>query len=81
MQQWKKRSEMCIICNCGDAGEDFLNAFASASHEMVKAKNAMLKCKLATVDPEAARQYDKVAKAMARLIRDWRRLEQEREAR
>lgn len=71
---------MCIICNCGDDGDEFLSAFASARIEMKRAKEAMLKCSQVATTTSDRAKYDTTHKAMARLIREWNRLEESRES-
>ena len=70
---------MCIICNCGDEGDEFLYAFELSRDAMGNAKEAMLKCtKTAKTQQDRAR-YDAVHKAMVRLTHAWNRLEERRE--
>jgi hypothetical protein len=77
---------MCIICNCGDDGDEFLSAFEQARAGMKAAKAAMLKCAESAVHPatsapyhEARARYDAMHKKIARLLREWNSIEQERE--
>lgn len=70
---------MCIICNCGDTGDEFLIAFEGVKHEMKRAKDLILKCSQVAVDAESRRQYDATHKAITRMIHDWNRLEEFRE--
>jgi len=77
---------MCIICNCTKGGSaeeevanmmkacDFLDSFEVARSSMRRA--AGLIHTLSKID----RRYDRTHKRMIRLIRDWNRIEQEREA-
>ena len=64
---------MCIICNCGADGENFLASFSLSRDAMKKAKDEMMKC--SSVD----RRYDAIHKKMVRLIKEWNSIEQERE--
>ena len=68
---------MCIICNAGDVGDDFLSAFESSRSAMRDAAKAMLKVKAAA--PQHAAQYDRAHKQMVRLIREWNKVEMLRE--
>jgi hypothetical protein len=70
---------MCIICNCGDAGFDFLTDHGAAAGRMRAAKAKMLECSRIATEPEQRKRYDRMHKKMARLIREWNRIEQERE--
>lgn len=70
---------MCIICNCGDTGDAFLLAHTGAANRMKLAAEAMLKCAMIAPTPEQRRQYDRTHKKIVRQLRDWNRLEQERE--
>jgi len=79
---------MCIICHCGDEGDDFLTEFARTSAAMARAKQSMLKCSHTAVDPvtkapdlKARAAYDKTHKKIARMLREWNSIEQEREHR
>jgi hypothetical protein len=66
---------MCILCNCGFDGpaDEFLGAFEASRRIMKRATEEMGRC--ARID----RRYDKTHKRMVRLMRDWNRIEQERE--
>jgi hypothetical protein len=70
---------MRIICNCGDDGEAFYMGHYRASVAIGKAKDAMLKCSQTAKDEAARRRYDAMHKKIARMLRDWNRIEQERE--
>lgn len=72
---------MCIICNCGSGdGDDFLVTFESARIAMNQAKEAMLKCSKTATSEEAKDRYDATHKKMAKLIREWNKLEEFRES-
>lgn len=66
---------MCIVC----ISEDFLHHFSLAHREMKKATQAMLKVSQNSYTPELAKNYDKVHKKMLRVMKQWARIEQERE--
>jgi len=70
---------MCIICNCGDTGDRFLSEHYAAKLAIEKAKLTMLGCSKVATTPEARKRYDSTHKAMAKLLRDWNRLEELRE--
>jgi hypothetical protein len=70
---------MCIICNCGDIGDEFLCEFGRARASMKSAANWMLKCSQVAKTPEQRKSYDATYKRMVRLMSDWNRLEQQRE--
>lgn len=74
---------MCIICNMPDfdkSGDEFLVAFDDARQRMREATEAMLRCSKVANTLEARERYDATHKRMKRLMADWNRLEQEREA-
>jgi len=72
---------MCIMCNVGfDLGDRFMDEFASARVHMNRAAAAMLECKAAAKSIAVSKQYDRTHKAMVKLIRDWNRLQEMREA-
>jgi uncharacterized coiled-coil DUF342 family protein len=71
---------MCIICNCGDDGDEFLTAHSRTSGAMQEAKDAMLKCSQTATDPAVRKRYDAMHKKITRMLRDWNRIEQERES-
>jgi len=75
---------MCIICNMPDfkdgVADDFLSKFSVASQAMTAAATAMLECAKIANTPEARSRYDATHKKMVQMVRDWNRLEQEREA-
>lgn len=70
---------MCIICNAPEAGDDFLTHFHRASEHMRRAAAAMHKASEETAQLVDQVRYDKTHKAMVRLIRQWNRIEHERE--
>ena len=75
---------MCIICECDTlhgvhSGSDFLTAYGRARREMDLAASAMLHCSQVASSREARMQYASTHKRMRAMIRDWNRLEQERE--
>jgi hypothetical protein len=70
---------MCIICNCGDDGDEFLLAFERARSGMKASKVAMLKCSQVAADVATQARYDAMHKKIARLLREWNAIEQERE--
>ena len=70
---------MCIICNCGDDGARFLEAFARSRTSMKDAHDAMLQCSKEVDDPEKRARYDSMYKRMARIISEWNAIEHERE--
>lgn len=78
---------MCIVCNCGEVGDDFLAEFSAARGAMERAKKAMLICAQSAKHhesgepiPVARRSYDRAHKKMVRLCREWNAIEAEREA-
>ena len=72
---------MCIICECGtsDASEEYLMSHEKTKLEMRKAAKAMLECSKVAITKEGRKSYDNTHKKMVKLIRDWNRIEQERE--
>lgn len=77
---------MCIVCNCGEVGDDFLAYFSAARDAMERAKKAMLICAQSakrhdSVEPipVARISYDRAHKKMVRLCREWNAIEAERE--
>jgi hypothetical protein len=76
---------MCIICNMGHNDEGiakadlFLGKFRVAGKAMKEASDALLVASDYTIDPAHKRRYRRIQKQMAKLTRDWNRLEQERE--
>jgi hypothetical protein len=73
---------MCIICNAktSDFAVEFLSQFDRSRSAMQSAATAMLECSRNAATPDSKKRYDMTHKAMMRLIRDWNRLEQVREA-
>jgi len=65
---------MCIVCNCEDAGDEFLVEYERARTAMDRAAQAMLAC--SKID----RRYDRSHKALVKLCREWNKIEHEREA-
>ena len=65
---------MCIVCNCDEAGDDFLIKFERARSAMKEATEAMRRCS------EIHRDYDRTHKLMVKLTREWNRVEQQRES-
>ena len=74
---------MCIVCNCDGGGYQhgaaFLSEFERARKAMADSAAAMLRCAEVAPDPDDRERYDRTHKQMVRLIRDWNRLEQQRE--
>lgn len=70
---------MCIVCKCGDAGEEFLFEFAKAQSSMKSAGTAMLRCAESAKEVNAKRQYSMIHKKMVRILREWNAIEHERE--
>lgn len=77
---------MCIICNFttpdeqfGGCGDRFLSAFSASRANMKRAADEMLICSKTAPTPEARKLYGRAHKKMVRIIRDWNRIEQERE--
>ena len=79
---------MCIICAMEvtadlkdiNTAEDFLSAFLRARVNMQESARLMKLCSKVAIRPETRKQYDKTHKKMVRLIREWNKLEQFREA-
>lgn len=71
---------MCIVCNCGDTGGEFLCEFARAQAAMKSAAQKMLECSKVATTPEQRWRYDATYKRMVKLIRQWNGLEQFRES-
>lgn len=71
---------MVILCNADEAAaERYLIEDQDARRHMRAAADAMLECSKTAKDAETAARYDAAHKKMVRLMRDWNRLEQERE--
>lgn len=70
---------MCIICECADAGESFLDAYDTTRRYLKRATQLMLDCSKVAVTPEARKAYDATHKRMRRLMRDLNRIEHTRE--
>jgi hypothetical protein len=76
---------MCIVCNCGDFGGEFVCAFTAAQSYMKAAADAMLKCSQVAIrldkqpDYEQRRQYDAAHKQIVRVMREWNKIEHQRE--
>ena len=76
---------MCIICNLRDPMRDveeataFLDAYSAAQTAMAKAAEALLRVSKLDMAPEQRRQYDHMHKRMKHIIRDWNKIEHERE--
>ena len=77
---------MCMLCHCGDDGEKFLSAFEDSRTAMKRAIAAIHTCSGTALHPvtrvpyhEARTQYDRMHKKMVRLLREWNKIEQERE--
>jgi len=73
---------MCIICNMpdfkDDIASDFLSEFAAAQKAMKRATDAMLRVSKEAYPAHRAR-YDGIHKEMVRQMREWNKLEQQRE--
>jgi hypothetical protein len=67
---------MCIVCECGEVGLDFLSKFEKSRYEMKEAKAAMLKCVESTADKEVKKCYSVIHKKMVKLLKEWNRLEE-----
>jgi hypothetical protein len=59
--------------------EAFLFEFRHAQEHMKKSAAALLDVRALPADKAARKRYDRAHKKMVRLIRDWNRIEQERE--
>lgn len=77
---------MCIICNCGNTGDEFLSEFIAARSALERASALMLECSKTATRPtnndpffEARAKYDSIHKKMVKILRDWNRIEHERE--
>lgn len=72
---------MCIVCNAGDDGLEFVEKFAHASKTMSQATAAMLRC--ATVhggiSVEQQRRYGEIHREMVKMVRAWNDIEHRRE--
>ena len=70
---------MCIVCNCDNKGIEFLDHFSQAKKKMKEASVLMLECSKVAKDIEAKKRYDKAHKKIVRIIKDWNKIEHERE--
>lgn len=71
---------MCIICNAGAVGDEFLYKFRTASLAMGEAKAAMMACAEVADDPAVRERYGRAHREMVRLHRAWNCIEHQREA-
>lgn len=77
---------MCIVCNAADseaaaeAAARFLRAWERAQTAMDEAARAMLVVSKTMPAHDDRRRYDHLHKRMVSSIRQWNRLEQDREA-
>lgn len=75
---------MCIVCNCDDPsrpyGSDFLTSFSESQKAMKEAADSMLKCSKEAFTEDDRKKYDRTYKHMVRVMRDWNRTEEIREA-
>lgn len=75
---------MCMICNTSDEAGSLvairtLGEIELSRRAMAEAASSMLEMSKIAATPEARRQYDRSYKRMRRLMRDWNRIEHERE--
>jgi hypothetical protein len=70
---------MCIICNCGDDGEEFMSKFQVSQKAMKDACEAMLVCAQTAKHEGERKRYDKAHKHMIRCLKEWNRTEHIRE--
>jgi len=70
---------MCIVCNCNSIGLTFLSRFSEAQQRMKDASELMLSCSRVAKDKETKKRYDKAHKKMVRIIKDWNKIEHERD--
>lgn len=73
---------MCIICNTDDQlnlASNFLDDFSHASKLMKSAADRLKGCAAFARTAEKRKAYDASHKKMVRLIREWNRIEHERE--
>jgi hypothetical protein len=77
---------VCIICNMGHnensiyQADRFLAMFRTAGNYMRDAGNQLLVVADLATDPKVGRRYRSLQKKMAKLTKEWNRLEQIREA-
>lgn len=75
---------MCIICNDADelAGPSsaVLHSFDESRQAMKRAAESMLHMSKTANNADARKRYDRAHKKMARLMREWNAIEEEREA-
>lgn len=69
----------CIVCNCDDVGLEFLDKFSEVQKKMKEASVSMLQCSKVAKDIGTRRRYDKVHKKMVKILKDWNKIEHERE--
>jgi hypothetical protein len=70
---------MCIICNVGYEADKFLTPYDRARSEMRHAIDGMEAVIRAAPSREMQNRYKRAHHKMVRLLRDWNRIEQERE--
>ena len=70
----------CIVCNCDNMGLDFLSEFSKAQNNMRLASRLMFACSKVAEDEETKKRYDKAHKKMVKIIKEWNKIEHEREA-
>lgn len=77
---------MCIVCNCTTSeasfwqADKFLSDYRKAQEAMRAATEAMLAVSQLDIAPEHRERYDRTHKQMLRVMRDWNKIEQMREA-
>jgi len=64
-----------------DDAVNFLNAFEGSQAAMARAADALLKVSKLDMEPDQKRQYDHMHKRMKHIIREWNKIEHERELR
>lgn len=70
---------MCIFCNAGDIGHKAYGLHLRARVTMKQASDAFLEASKSCENSEQAKRYKSIAYKMKRMIKDWNRLEEERE--
>lgn len=76
---------MCIVCNMGrdlravDTANEFLWQWRASGKAMAAAADAMLAVSRTAPSPVDRKRYDRLHKRMVKAIRDWNRLEEDRE--
>lgn len=71
---------MCIICNTGLLGVEFLEAFTESQTAMKLAADKLLIASKSThISKDLRKRYDQEHKKMVRLIRTWNSIEHSRE--